>query len=148
MKQSLKSDGILILHDYVGPLRLHWKQEQLDAANNALQMIPPIFRTKWKTNTLKKHIFRPGWWRMNLSDPSEAVESDLILPIIYQHFHIQAEKKIGGDLLHLILKDISHHYMKETTESSQILTQLFEIEDIYLQNKPYSDFMFGVYTKK
>ncbi len=147
IKKALKPDGIVILHDYVGPRRLHWAKEQLAAANLALQTIPTHFRKKWKTNSLKNHIFRSGWWRMYLSDPSEAVESDLIMPVLHKYFEVLQEKKIGGDLLHLILKDISHHFVADSQESNAILAKLFEIEAEYLANKDMSDFMFGIYKK-
>lgn len=146
--KALKPDGILVLHDYVGPSRLHWTKPQLKAANQALAIIPYSFRKKWKTNTIKKHIFRPSWWRMILSDPSEAVESDKILPNIHQYFHTLIEKKIGGDLLHLILKDISHHFLSDSTETLSLLNQLFQIEADYLKDKPQSDFTFGIYKKR
>lgn len=148
IEKSLKPDGILILHDFVGPRRLHWTRAQLDAANQLLKCIPAHFRTKWKTNTLKRRIYRPGWWRMYVSDPSEAIESDSIIPILHKYFRVIEEKKIGGDLLHLILKDISHHFVSDSAETNQILVDLFEKEVKYLQNKAQSDFMFGVYQKK
>ncbi len=148
IEKSLKPDGILILHDFVGAKRLYWTNEQLKASNQLLQQIPIPFRTKWKTNTLKKHIYRPGWWRMYISDPSEAVESDSIIPTLHKYFNVIEEKKIGGDLLHLVLKDISHHYVSDLAETNQILSDLFEKERGYLRNKTQSDFMFGVYQKK
>lgn len=148
IEKSLKPDGILVLHDFVGARRLHWTSEQLTFANQLLQLIPPHFRTKWKTNTLKKRIYRPGWWRMYISDPSEAVESDSIIPTLHKYFRTIEEKKIGGDLLHLVLKDISHHFVSDLVETNQILADLFEKEAKYLENKSQSDFMFGVYQKK
>jgi SAM-dependent methyltransferase len=145
--KSLKKNGLLILHDFVGANRLNWKKEQLVAANAALQLIPKHLRKKWKTQTIKNHIYCPGWWRMYLSDPSEAVESENILPAIRKHFEILEEKKLGGDIIHLVLKDIAHHFITENPENKIILQQLFDFEDTYLAQKSQSDFMFGVYKK-
>lgn len=145
--KSLKKNGLLILHDFVGANRLNWTKEQLAAANTALQLIPKHLRKKWKTQTLKTHIYCPGWWRMYLSDPSEAVESENILPSIRKRFEILTEKKLGGDIIHLVLKDISHHFMIENAENQNVLKQLFDFEDAYLSQKTQSDFMFGVYKK-
>lgn len=145
--KSLKKNGLLILHDFVGANRLNWTKEQLAAANQALQLIPKHLRKKWKTETVKNRVYCSGWWRMYLSDPSEAVESEHILPAIRKRFEILEEKKLGGDIIHLVLKDIAHHFIEGNAESQAILSQLFIFEDTYLQQKSQSDFMFGVYKK-
>jgi hypothetical protein len=85
---------------------------------------------------------------MFIADPSEAVSSADILPCLNNQFTVLEEKKIGGDILHYILKDISHNFLNQDARTNIILDQIFKIEDEYIQDKKYSDFMFGVYQKK
>jgi hypothetical protein len=83
---------------------------------------------------------------MIITDPSEAVESESIRPSIQQLFRTLEEKKIGGDLLMLLFKDISHNFLENSQETNALLEQIFAAEDAYLANND-SDFIFGVYGK-
>ena len=58
------------------------------------------------------------------------------------------EKKIGGDILHFVLKDIAHNFLSTSPEAVITLQRLFKTEDDYIASKKYSDFMFGIYQKK
>ncbi|MCH7535984.1 MAG: hypothetical protein IH948_09660 [Bacteroidetes bacterium] len=60
---------------------------------------------------------------MYLSDPSEAVNSENILPEIRRRFKIIEEKPYGGNILHLVLKDISHNFTEDNIEGSNILKE-------------------------
>ncbi len=84
---------------------------------------------------------------MIISDPSECVDSESILPTIYKHFNVIIEKPFGGNILMSTLKDISHHFIDTTIEKEAILNKIFEFEDNYLLEHK-SDFVFGVYELK
>jgi SAM-dependent methyltransferase len=147
-RQALKPGGLLILHDYTGPSRFQWTEAQLATSTEVLRQIPESFRKRYGTGKVKKSVHRPGLLRMRLSDPSEAAESSLILPLLNRHFVRIEEKKLGGDLVHLILKDIAHHFLDEqNTETADLLSMLFETEDRFLEGKAQSDFTFGIYRK-
>lgn len=144
---SLKSNGLLIINEYTGPNRFQWTNEQLKEANKYLNKIPPKYRTFWKSNYIKKKIYRPGLLRMILSDPSESAHAEEILPQIRMRFKKIEEKPYGGNLLHLIFKDISHNFIEDTSNINGILDFLFHAEDNFLENNKQSDFIFGIYTK-
>jgi ubiquinone/menaquinone biosynthesis C-methylase UbiE len=145
---TLKDDGLLIINDYTGPNRLIWSERQLSESNRLLlSEIPEKYRKRLKTNRLKRSISGPGLIRMILSDPSEAVDSDNILPAIYDCFDVLEEKEVGGNLLMLILKDIAHHFVDGGEETGQILRRLFDGEDEFIKEER-SNQIFGVYRKK
>lgn len=144
---SLKDDGILVINEYVGQNRFQWTTEQLQKANELLLKIPKHLRKREFDGKIKTKIFRPGILRMILSDPSEAVNSEAILPEIHKHTEIIEEKPYGGNLLQLILKDISHNFINETDENRQVLKFLFGEEDKFIAEYQ-SDFLFGIYRKK
>jgi SAM-dependent methyltransferase len=103
------------------------------------------FRVRYLSRQLKTGVSGPGRWRMRLADPSEAAESDRIVPALHRHFAPLEEAALGGNILTLVLKDIAHHFMREDDpETQQLLAVLFELEDAFLA-KHSSDLLFGVY---
>lgn len=111
IKNSLKSDGLLVINEYVGPTRLQFPKHQIIKINEALSIIPKEYRTRYKSNTLKNKFYGSGIIRMILADPSECVDSASILPAIHSNFHTIIEKPYGGNILMNVLKDISHHFI-------------------------------------
>ena len=144
---SLKPHGILVINEYVGPNRFQWSKEQLKLSNEALRNLPVFFRKRWRSESKKSKIYRPGLLRMLLSDPSEAANSENILSKVKERFKLLEEKPYGGNILQLTLKDISHNFIGENKEGVELLNALFEIEDNFLSNGNKSDFIFGVYSK-
>ncbi|QDO92507.1 class I SAM-dependent methyltransferase [Formosa sediminum] len=146
IKKSLKPGGLLVINEYVGATRLQFSKQQIIKINEALNIIPKEYRTRYKSNLLKKKFHGPGIIRMILADPSECVDSVSILPAIHSNFHTIIEKPYGGNILMNVLKDISHHFINLDSDNNQILEKLFSLEDEYLKNNP-SDFIFGIYQK-
>jgi ubiquinone/menaquinone biosynthesis C-methylase UbiE len=141
----LKQDGFLVIFEYVGPNRLQWKKEQLKVANDVLKNIPLSYRKRYKSNSIKKKIYRPGLLRMLLNDPSEAPASSTILNTLHNHFKIIEEKKVGWDITHLVFKDIAHHFLDDDPKTKDLLQCIFQKEDEYLQYSGNSDAVFGIY---
>lgn len=147
IKRAIKPDGILILNDFMGPHRLQYPKKQIQAINHILKYhIPKNYRKRYQTGILKESISGPGYLRMYLADPSEAIESEKIIPALRKHFTAIEEKNVGGDLLMLLLKDLSHHFVTENEETNRILNIVFKEEDKFIGNK-VGDFVFGIYLK-
>lgn len=146
IKNSLKLDGLLIINEYVGATRLQFPKHQIAKINEALNIIPKEYRTRYKSNLLKSKFHGSGIIRMILADPSECVDSASILPAIHSNFHTIIEKPYGGNILMNVLKDISHHFIDLDSSKNQILYKLFSLEDEYLTENT-SDFIFGIYQK-
>lgn len=143
----LKKDGFLIVFEYAGPKRLQWTNLQLQNANRILKEIPVKYKYRVNSKSIKHKIYRPGLLRMFLVDPSEAIDSESILPSLHKYFNIVEEKKVGTDILHILLKDISHNFLSKDAETQNLLSHLFEQEDEYLRETGKSDYVFGIYTR-
>lgn len=143
---ALKPGGLFVINEYVGANRMQFPKVQIEAINEAISIIPPAYRTRYVSQTVKNQVSGPGRLRMIVADPSECVDSESILPSLRRHFIPLVEKPYGGNILMYALKDISHHFVEPTEEKASILEQLFVLEDTYLK-KHESDFMFGVYQK-
>ncbi len=147
MLKALKPEGLLVINEYVGANRFQWSEAQIAEANKALMQIPRKLRGREFDGKEKRKIYRPGLIRMILADPSEAVNSETILQEIYERFEVVEERPYGGNLLQLVLKDISHNFINENKETLEVLQKLFTAEDKFIE-KYRSDFVFGVYRKK
>ena len=149
VKNSLKPNGLLIIHEYVGPNRFQYPDKQINIINELLiNEVPLKYRTRLNSNSVKSRVYSPGLLRMIISDPSEAIRSSDIITTLRNNFNIVEEIKLGGDILHLLLKDIAHNFLDNKKETLEILERLLIIEDRYLADKEISDFMFGIYRKK
>ena len=147
MWNVLKPHGKLVINEYVGPDRMQYGKGQLAAINEGLSRLEPSYKAIYKTKLQKNRYYGSGRLRMRLSDPSECVDSERILPEIHRRFTVVEEKGYGGNLLMPLLKDIAHHFLLEDEKTSAQLEMLFRLEDDYLRKNP-SDFVFGVYEKE
>ncbi|HMK02667.1 MAG TPA: class I SAM-dependent methyltransferase [Ferruginibacter sp.] len=147
-KGLLADNGILIINEYAGPNMFQFGKERKQFLNKTLKMIPANLRQRINSKKIKTTIYEPGVLRMYIADPSEACNSAAIMENLNYLFHAKEEKKLGGDILHFVLKDIAHNFLPGKPETVPVLRTLFKIEDDYIANKKYSDFMFGVYENK
>jgi SAM-dependent methyltransferase len=143
--QALAPGGLLVLIDFVGPSRFQWTDAQLEAVEGLLAKIPVENRRRWQDGRPKSRAYRPGRLSMWISDPSEAAQSSEILPALRERFDLLEVKDLGGTILHLLFKDIAHHYITPDAAAQRILTSAFEAEDRALRSGQLpSDFVFAV----
>lgn len=141
---NMSENGLLIIDEYVGPNRLQYSKKQILTINKGIQLIPKKFRKIHKTPFYKNRVSGSGVIRMKLSDPSECIDSESILPAIHKMFTPLIEKPMGSNILMYALKDIAHHFYTINSEKKEILNALFALEDDFLIHNP-SDIIFGVY---
>jgi ubiquinone/menaquinone biosynthesis C-methylase UbiE len=149
LNRFLKQNGYLIINEFVGPARFQWTDRQLEAINGLLSALPAGYRTMWNSNSVKRKICKPSRLRMILDDPSEAVESANILPMMHKIFHVIEIKEYGGTILHMLFQGIAHNFLSEDRETRRLLDACFEVEDALLNNGDIrSDFIVAVCTKR
>jgi len=89
--RALVPRGVFYLEEYVGPSRNNWSTEKLTAQRGAYSRIPRHLR---KGNEIPYPIQE--------DDPSEALRSDEILPLLRTGFRIVARADYGGNFLALV----------------------------------------------
>jgi SAM-dependent methyltransferase len=137
----LRPDGWLFLDEYVGPARLQWTDRQVEAASGLVATLPTRLRTTLD-GEVKRRCERPSVLYMHYSDPSEAVESNLIRPLIHEIFDVVEEREYGGAVLHLALHGIGHHFRGDDPEAARILESWFLAEDLLMASGDVgSDFL-------
>lgn len=149
LHHTLKPGGYFVINEFVGPTRFQWTDRQLEIINGLLAAMPQRYRTRWNSDALKQRVFRPSRLSMMLHDPSEAIESARILPLLRQMFEVVEERAYGGTLLQMLLADISHHFLADDPEAQCFLALLFEWEDQLLASgEIQSDFVLAVCRKR
>lgn len=140
----LKSDGLLVINEFVGPSRFQWTRCQLRVANALLALLPDFYRRK-TNGRIKKGIYRPGQLAMRLLDPSEAADSSSIMPCLKEMFEILEIKQKGGTILNLLFHGIAHHFQKPDETAQAFLELSFTAEDLLLRSKQIaSDYVVAV----
>lgn len=147
VKKSLAENGLLVIHDYVGPSKLQFTYNQIAIANKLLKDTPKSYKKLFHTPFYKSKAGIPGLWRMKLNDPSEAIESSNIRAWLLKYCVPLYEKELGGNIFVHYLKDIAHHFTDNSIETKTLLQNVFEEEKVFIDNKQ-SDFLFGIYQFK
>jgi ketopantoate reductase len=100
----------------------------------------------YQVNTVLAEIL-PVILRMLLVDPSEAIDSAAIVPSLKNKFKVLEQTDLGWNILHILLKGISHNFLNEDPETKALITNLLEEEERFVQQESHSDAIFGVYQK-
>jgi SAM-dependent methyltransferase len=129
----LGGTGILVINEYVGPSRFQWTRAQLVLVNRLLEEFPQHLRVRYD-GTRKPRVHRPGTLTMRLYDPSEAIQSSEILSAIRSLYHVNEERPYGGTILHLLLKDLAHHFLELDNERRALLLHCCEQEDLAMKD--------------
>ncbi len=132
MGRWLSPHGRALLLEFVGPRRFQWTDEQLAPAQKALDAIPARLRVQ-RDGRLKTRVIRPSMLRMRVVDPSEAVESDAIVPLMERTFVIEHRVPLGGTLIDLVIGDLGHNFTDPgDREADEVLCALLERESMLI----------------
>lgn len=129
--RRLRPGGLLVFNEFVGPTRFQWTDRQLAAVNALLALLPERYRRR-ADSTLKAGVHRPSRLKMWLVDPSEAIESGRILPLVRERFEVLDLRPYGGTLLHLLFADIGQHFLDDSPQTRRLLDLCFAAEDALL----------------
>lgn len=129
----LRPGGYLYIRDFVGPTRFQWTDRQLQAINAMLDLLPNSYKKIWGEEKFKRNMYKHCRLGMILLDPSEAVESSSILPLVRDMFETIELKIFGGTLLHPMLSGIAHNFLSDDPETQKWLDICFEVEDALME---------------
>jgi SAM-dependent methyltransferase len=129
----LKPNGVFHLHEFVGPDRFQWTDQQIAGVNQFLDGLPPRLRAL-PSGMARRPQGRATIAAMIAADPSEAVRSSAILPVLQDYFDILEHRPLGGALLHLGLADIAQNFDPASAEDRGVLQAFFDAEDTAMSN--------------
>jgi SAM-dependent methyltransferase len=89
--RALKPDGLVYMDEYVGPSRFEWNDAMMEPYRRLYETLDPELRAV--------PFLHPP---VMIEDPSEAVRSSEIEPLLKVGFEIAARRPYGGNLLSVI----------------------------------------------
>lgn len=128
VREALKPGGLLVFNEYVGPDRFQWTRRQLMAINLVLVLLPARLRRRIPDGQIKPVVRRPTVEGMIQADPSEAVRSSAILPLVERHFEIVERIDYGGAILHMLLQDIVGNFRPDDWRDVAVLRAICGLE--------------------
>jgi ubiquinone/menaquinone biosynthesis C-methylase UbiE len=149
IENTLKHDGYFILNEFVGPTRFQWSDRQLELVNSLIKIFPEKYKKLWNSPLTKPKVIKHSKLSMILRDPSEAIESSNILPLLHEIFDVVEVKGYGGAILHLLLGGIAHHFLDPDDLGQRLLNICFKMEDLLTDSGEIkNDFMVAICRKK
>ena len=135
LQKGLKKNGLITINEF------QWTDKQIKVINGLLDILPEDLKNDHTTNKIKTEITRPMIEAMNALDPSEAIRSEDIIPILSEKFQILERIDYGGTILHLLLYGIVDNFDRASDKDICILKMLAYIEELLIsENILSSDF--------
>ena len=130
IERAMKRDATLIVNEYVGPNRFQFSDFVLTAMNELRAALgyPPRER--------------PTPEFMIASDPTEAVRSSELMPMIESRFDVRERKDLGGTILMHLLYEMVQDFRWDNARERSIIDLLCTFEGALLdEGKIDSDFV-------
>lgn len=107
-RDRLRPGGWLVVDDYVGAARFQWPDAQLEIASRVRHALPErlLRNPSHPQRNCSTNLTRPSLTGMLATDPSEAADSDSILPALQEIFPDAQIMLTGGVVYNLALKDV------------------------------------------
>lgn len=94
---------------------------------------------------VKERVPRISGAAMAIDDPSEAIRSSEVLPLLRETLDVVEEKPLGGAILMWVLDDLAGNFSPDDPEAEELLTTLFEREDALMAAGDVpSDFVYEI----
>ncbi len=127
-RDVLKPGGYLVMDDFVGPSRFQWTDRNLEIATQVRQSLPARFLKGWRSEeVIPAEVRRPSAEKLIADDPTEAADSDRIIPELQRIFPEVELKLTGGAVYHLALNDVLANF---TDDDLPLMKLLLLVDDM------------------
>lgn len=122
--KAIKKNGVLFNFDYIGPHRNQYSRRQWKLINQVNNLLPKKYQ--------HPRLFYPHIPTMLVSDPTEAIHSELIIECQERYFDIVERHDVGGGVAYmLLLLNENIPYDKR----HKIVDKIFQYDDKYTKEK-------------
>jgi SAM-dependent methyltransferase len=142
----LAPDGYFVLLEYVGPNRFQWTDRQCELINGVLAQLDPRYLRRGRRPTL----YPPPIPALMAVDPSEAVRSEDVLPLVRERFRVEYEAQFNGTLMHMLYPQLNAKLANRgRRDFDSIVRLLLFFEDVLIRSGVLaSDFAFLICRRK
>lgn len=129
-RRVLRTGGAFVMDDFIGPNRFQWSQAALDIASWVRSQLPPRYlrHPVSEQAAISAVIMRPELNEMIRIDPSEAADSENIIPAIQKYFPKADVCMTGGAMYALALNDVLANIDEENDQ--EMLEMLLKLDDL------------------
>jgi 2-polyprenyl-3-methyl-5-hydroxy-6-metoxy-1,4-benzoquinol methylase len=132
LRVALKPGGFIFANEYVGASRFDLPERQKEVIRAAWTLLPQekyrYFHGPLNPGTYQP-VQIPDPEEVTRADPSEAVRSSEIIPLMREYFDIVTINPMGGSILQFLLSGIAGNFRGDDPASMKLLEMLFNIED-------------------
>lgn len=138
---ALAQGGLLVMDEYVGPNRIQYTDEMLEFANRVRSLLPPeklIYPgddTGFIDST-KALAKKPDLSRLIAKDPSEAADSENIIPSLKSFFPDATILPTGGAVYFCALPPLYANFDMNDPKDRDTLSILMLLDELYLAANP------------
>lgn len=122
----LVPNGWFFLDEYVGPDQFQWSDNQVQSLNQIARLLPDTLMTL-RNGSCKRDFRRPSVEEVVAVDPSEAICSSRLLPLLPDYFTSVRIRPYGGAILHMLLAGVAQNFTGE--QGSSYLRNIMAAED-------------------
>jgi SAM-dependent methyltransferase len=127
LMRIMTDDGVFLNYDYVGPHRNQYHIHQWHAAHELNQTLPEHVR---------QTMSYPHLPTMLVTDPSEAVHAELILPVMRRYFDFDFFKPVGGAVAYLLLTHNEAIQKAPKKDVTKTVKAIMQADDEYHETHP------------
>jgi SAM-dependent methyltransferase len=132
--ELLPEDGLFVSYDYLGAHRNQYPTAQWEAAWQANEALPAEFRHT---------LVYPHLPTMLVSDPTEAIHAELIMPTLRRYFDVEHFRALGGGVAYPVLTFNQAIFGRPEDEVTAAVTQVLEADAAYTDADPEGNTVFG-----
>jgi SAM-dependent methyltransferase len=126
--QRMTSDGWFLNYDYIGPHRNQYPYEQWSAVWELNESLPPEAR---------QNLRYPHLPTMLVTDPSEAVHSELFVETFKRYFSLREVRYAGGGLAYPILTFNEALAALSEQQRGEVISRVLEADFHFTADKPH-----------
>ena len=123
---TLRPGGVLFASDYIGPSRMQYSDAAIAVMNRALETLPEAKRLD-RFGALKASIQRRPIEIYLQYDPSEAVRSAEIIPVMRRFFDVEVVP-MGTSLSFEVLLDVVHNFDPDDEADNALIDGIMRME--------------------
>jgi SAM-dependent methyltransferase len=142
----LTRDGYFIVVEYVGPNRFQWREAQVNVVNAIVEQLD----LRYLRGGVRTTLGPPALDDIIAIDPSEAVRSEEIVPLLRDHFAIEYLREFNGTIVHPFYPLLNPAFTNAgSPDFDSIVRLILVLEDQLIKAKVLSsDFVFAICRSK
>lgn len=144
----LRSGGMFVMNDYVGPSRFALSEEDLHFVNRVREPLPDRLFDRGESPRLPKRLKLPWLQSLIVNDPSEMVDCGGTLDIVESLFPDAEIIRTGGLTYFVAMNGLYAHLRAEEQDDGALLHQLMLLDEMYTRLRPQSTLYAVVIARK